>query len=55
MAGLDFEVLMEASAVLFGAFGLVLSFLARGVDQWPRGLCVAILSSTIACAAMGLL
>ena len=55
MAGLDFEVLMEASAVLFGAFGLVLSFLARGVDQWPRGLCVAILSSTIACAVMGLL
>ena len=43
MAVLDFSM----SALVFGIFGLVLCHLARGIDGWPRRLCVAIL-----CAAM---
>ena len=40
--------LVDASGILFGVFGLVLVYLAREVDRWPRGLCVAILLTTIA-------
>ena len=55
MAGLNFWALADASAILFGIFGLVLVYLARDVDLWPRSLCVAILSSTIAVAILSLL
>ena len=50
-----FYAALDMSALLFGAFGLVLLYIARDVERWPRGLCVAILISTIACAAVGLL
>ena len=55
MAGLDFEALMEASGIMFGLYGLLLTFLARNIDQWPKGLCVAMLSSSVANAVLSLL
>ncbi|MBQ9022187.1 MAG: histidine kinase [Eggerthellaceae bacterium] len=47
---LDFFItaLIDGSGILFGVFGLVLVYLAREVNRWPRGLCVAILLTTIA-------
>ena len=54
-AGLDFGALMNASALLFSAFGLALVFLARDIDDWPKGLSVAILSSAAVCSALELL
>ena len=50
-----FYATLDMSALLFGAFGLILLYIARDVERWPKGLCVAILISTIACAAVGLL
>ena len=48
MTGIDFfNVVLDASALLFGVFGLALVFLARGIKNWPKGLSVAILTSTI--------
>lgn len=55
MAVLDFGALGEASAVLFGVFGLILAFLARDIDRWPRGLCFALLASTVASGALSLM
>ena len=55
MTGVDFGALLDASALLFGVFGLVLVYLARGIDGWPKGLSVAILSSAVARAALELL
>ena len=55
MAGLDFEALMDASGILFGLYGLILTFLARDIHLWPKNLCVAILSSSVASAALSLL
>lgn len=40
--------LTDVAAILFGLFGLIVLYLVRDVDQWPRGLCAAILVSTIA-------
>ncbi len=54
-AGLDFGALMNASALLFSAFGLALVFLARDIDDWPKGLSVAILSSAAVLSALELL
>lgn len=50
-----FYAALDMSALLFGAFGLVLLHIARDIDRWPRGLCIAILISTIACAVVDLL
>ena len=50
-----FYAALDMSTLLFGAFGLVLLFIAHDVERWPRGLCVAILISTIACAVVDLL
>jgi len=47
--------LAYASAILFGIFGLVLSILAWELDRWPKRLCVAILSSTVAKATLEVL
>ena len=46
---------LDISAILFGAFGLALLYIARDVERWPRGLCIAILISTIVCAVVDLL
>lgn len=55
MAGLDFNALLDASALLFGVFGLVLVYFARDIDNWPKGLSVAILSSVVVRAVLELL
>ena len=55
MAILDFSALTEASAVLFGVFGLILAFLARDIDRWPRGLCFALLAASVASGVLALL
>ncbi|MBR1497672.1 MAG: histidine kinase [Oscillospiraceae bacterium] len=44
-----------AAAILFGVFGLVLTYIARDVDRWPRRLCIAILSTAVASAALEVL
>ncbi len=54
MEELNFLVLAEAAALLFGIFGLLATFIARDVDQWPRRLCVAILSSSVVVSAIDL-
>ena len=54
MEELNFLVLAEAAALLFGIFGLLATFIARDVDQWPRRLCVAILSSSVLVSAINL-
>ena len=48
------DYLVLAAAVLFGIFGLVLTFIAWDVDRWPRRLCVALLSSAVVSAALDL-
>lgn len=55
MAILDFSALTEASVVLFGVFGLILAFLARDIDRWPRGLCFALLAASVASGVLALL
>lgn len=54
MEELNFLVFAEAAALLFGIFGLLATFIARDVDQWPRRLCVAILSSSVVVSAIDL-
>ena len=54
MEELNFLVFAEAAALLFGIFGLLATFIARDVDQWPRRLCVAILSSSVLVSAINL-
>ena len=44
-----------ASAILFGLFGLVLTYITRDLDRWPRRLCIAIFSSAVASAALQVL
>ena len=55
MAVLDLGALGEATAVVFGIFGLILVFFARDIDRWPKGLCFALLSSTVASGVLALL
>ena len=55
MTILDLGALAEASAVLFGIIGLIVAYLARDIDRWPRRLCFAMLSSAIASGAFALL
>ncbi len=52
---LDFGALTELSAVLFGMFGLIVAFLARDVDRWPKRLCLALMTSAVASGALALL
>ena len=47
--------LAYAAAILFGVFGLILSYIARDLDRWPRRLCIAIFSTAVASAALEVL
>ena len=47
--------LAYAAAILFGIFGLILTFIARDIDKWPRRLCMAIFSSAVANATLEVL
>ena len=50
-----FNSLAFVAAILFGVFGLVLTYIARDLDRWPRRLCLAIFSSAVASAALEML
>ena len=45
---LGYTLLTDVAVILFGLFGLIVLYLVRDVDQWPTGLCAAILVSSIA-------
>ena len=47
--------LTYAAAILFGVFGLILTYIARNLERWPRRLCIAIFASAVACAALEVL
>ena len=37
--------LTYAAAILFGVFGLILTYIARNLERWPRRLCICFLTS----------
>lgn len=51
MASTDLQI----AALLLGVFGLAEVFSAHDITQWPRRLCMALLSATTASAASTLL
>ena len=55
MEWMDFTSLAEIVVILLEAFGLIISFIAGKVDKWPRRLCIALLSSSIAVGLFNLL
>ena len=55
MEWLNYTALLEEAAILFGIFGLAVVYIVRDLDGWPRRLCAAILSSSIAASVLDLL
>ena len=55
MEWMGFTQIMEAAAILFGIFGLIVTYIARGVDGWPKHLCAAILASSVVASVFDLL
>ena len=55
MGWMGFSQMLEAAAILFGVFGLVVTYIARGVDGWPKRLCAAILVFSISASVFDLL
>ena len=55
MDWMGFFQMLEAAAILFGVFGLIVTCAARGVDGWPRRLCAAILAASVAASVFDLL
>lgn len=55
MAWMGFTQVFEAAAILFGLFGLIVTYIARGVDAWPKRLCAAILASSVLASVFDLL
>ena len=55
MEWLNYTALLEEAAILFGIFGLAVVYFVRDLDGWPRRLCAAILSSSIAASVLDLL
>lgn len=47
MEWMGFTQILEAAAILFGIFGLIVTYIARGVDGWPKHLCAVILASSV--------
>lgn len=52
---LFYTSIMEAAAIPFGISGLAVMYFARGIDRWPRRLCIAIMCSSVAAAVLNLL
>ena len=44
----------EAASIPYGIFGLILTYILRDVDRWPKRLCVVIMSSSIIVAIANL-
>lgn len=55
MEWLDYKALTEIITIFFGLFGLIISFLIKEMDKWPRRLCIAILSVTTISSVFSLL
>ena len=55
MAWFIYQAVSDTAVVLFGVFGLVVSYIAREIEDWPRRLCTAIFSISIASAVISLL
>ena len=55
MEWMGFTQMLEAAAILFGIFGLIVTYIARGVDGWPKRLCAAILASSVVASVFDLL
>ena len=55
MEWMGFTQILEAAAILFGIFGLIVTYIARGVDRWPKRLCAAILASSVVASVFDLL
>ena len=55
MEWMDYRSLLEIITVFLGLFGLVILFLVKAVDKWPRRLSIAILSITILSSVFALL
>ena len=55
MEWLDYKALTEIITIFFGLFGLIISFLVKDMDKWPRRLCIAILSVTVISSVFSLL
>ena len=55
MGWMGFTQILEAAAILFGIFGLIVTCAARGVDGWPRHLCAAILAASVAASVFNML
>jgi len=51
----DYWVLTEIAAILFGLFGLAVSFITRGMKKWPGRWCIAIFSAAVLSAALSLM
>lgn len=55
MVWLNSSVLSELAVILFGAFGLGVTLMARDVERWPQRLCIAILSASVGSGLFALL
>ena len=55
MEWMGFTQILEAAAILFGIFGLIVTYIARGVDGWPKHLCAVILASSVVASVFDLL
>lgn len=46
---------IQIATIIFGVFGLIVSFIIRDIEKWPSRLCIAILSVTIISSLFALL
>ena len=55
MEWMDFTSIGETSAIMYGVFGLILTYILRDVDKWPKRLCIMIIVSSIAVSTINLI
>ena len=55
MEWMDLTSFIQIATIIFGVFGLIVSFIIRDIEKWPSRLCIAILSMTIISSLFALL
>ena len=55
MEWMDLTSFIQIATIIFGVFGLIVSFIIRDIEKWPSRLCIAILSVTIISSSFALL